>query len=57
MRNGNGIMGSDAFMDPELAKAPEMNIPEDLKAAGHFQQTCPPEAQEFYTKIWTDLTK
>ena len=56
-RYGNGIIGSDAFMDPGLAEAPEMVIPEDLKSAGHFQETCPPEAQEFYARIWTDLTK
>ena len=56
-RYGNGVMGSEAFMEPGLAGAPEMVIPEDLKAAGRFQQTCPPEAQEFYARIWTDLTK
>jgi spermidine/putrescine transport system substrate-binding protein len=56
-RYGNGIMGSEPFMEPGLAEAPEMVIPEDLKAAGHFQQTCPPEAQEIYARIWTDLTK
>jgi spermidine/putrescine transport system substrate-binding protein len=56
-RYGNAILGSEPFMDPELPKAPELIIPPELKAAGHFQQTCSPEAQEFYARIWTDLTK
>jgi spermidine/putrescine transport system substrate-binding protein len=49
-RYGNAILGSEAFMDPELPNAPELVIPAELKA-------CPPESQEFYTRIWTDLTK
>jgi spermidine/putrescine transport system substrate-binding protein len=44
-------------MDPALPNAPEMVVPEELKAAGYFQQTCPAEVQEIYTRIWTDLTK
>lgn len=56
-RYGNGVAGSDKFMDPALATAPEMVIPEELKSAGYFQATCSPEANEFYTRIWTDLTK
>jgi spermidine/putrescine transport system substrate-binding protein len=56
-RYGNAILGSEAFMDPELPNAPELVIPAELKAAGHFSKTCPPESQEFYTRIWTDLTK
>jgi spermidine/putrescine transport system substrate-binding protein len=56
-RYGNAITGSDKFLDPELPKAPEMNIPAELKSAGHFQVTCPAEVQQIYTRIWTDLTK
>lgn len=56
-RYGNAILGSDAFMDPALPNAPEMVVPEELKAAGYFQQTCPADVQEIYTRIWTDLTK
>jgi spermidine/putrescine transport system substrate-binding protein len=56
-RYGNAIKGSEAFMDPELPKAPEMNIPEGLKASAHFQVTCPADVQQIYTRIWTDLTK
>ena len=56
-RYGNGITGSDAFMEPGLAEAPEMNIPEDLKSAVFSPTLCSPEVQEIYTRIWTDLTK
>lgn len=56
-RYGNAIKGSEAFMDPELPKAPEMNIPANLKSAAHFQVTCPADVQQIYTKIWTELTK
>ena len=54
---GNAVMGSEAFMSAELLASPEMTIPESAKAAAHFQQTCPPEAQELYSRIWIDLTK
>ena len=53
----NGITGSEAFMTADLLAAPEMTIPNEAAAAAHFQQTCPPEVQELYAKIWTDLTK
>ena len=54
---GNAIVGSEAFMSAELLAAPEMTIPESAVAAAHFQQTCSPEVQELYARIWTDLTK
>ncbi len=54
---GNAILGSEAFMSADLLAAPEMTIPEALKSSAHFQGTCSPEAQELYTRIWTDLTK
>jgi spermidine/putrescine transport system substrate-binding protein len=54
---GNAVKGSEAFMSAELLASPEMTIPESAKAAAHFQQTCPPEAQELYSRIWIDLTK
>lgn len=56
-RYGNSITGSEAKMDPNLLKAPELTIPADLKSAGHFQTACPPDVQQIYTRIWTDLTK
>ena len=56
-RYANGIAGSQEFMPEDMRSAPEVNIPEDLKAAGRFNETCPPDVQELYTRIWTDLQK
>ena len=56
-RYGNAITGSEKFMDPEILKAPELTIPADMKSAGHFSTSCPPDVQQVYTRIWTDLTK
>lgn len=56
-RYANGIMGSDAFMPEEMKTAPEIVIPEELKPAGVFNSTCPPETQALHTRIWTDLQK
>ncbi len=53
----NGIKGSDAFMPADMKDAPEIVIPEELKAAGKFNLACPPEVQAIYTKIWTELQK
>ncbi len=56
-RYANGISGSEAFMPADMKDAPEIQIPADLKAAGHFLPTCSPKAQEYYTAIWTELQK
>ncbi len=56
-RYANGIKGSDAFMPADMKDAPEIVIPEELKAAGKFNLACPPEVQAIYTKIWTELQK
>jgi spermidine/putrescine transport system substrate-binding protein len=56
-RYANGINGSEEFMPEDMKSAPEIVIPEELKAAGVFNQTCPPDVQELYTRIWTDLQK
>ncbi|MCL4065283.1 extracellular solute-binding protein [Pseudomonas sp. GX19020] len=53
----NGITGSEPFMPEEMKGAPEIEIPEASKAAGHFLQRCPPKAQEYMTAIWTELMK
>ncbi|QFT92013.1 Putrescine-binding periplasmic protein precursor [Roseovarius sp. THAF9] len=56
-RYANGIDGSEEFMPEDMKTAPEIVVPEDLKAAGRFTTACPAEAQEFYTAIWTELQK
>ncbi|MFK7940937.1 MAG: extracellular solute-binding protein [Roseovarius sp.] len=56
-RYANGIAGSEAFMPEDMATAPEVVIPEDLKAAGYIAKTCDPATQAIYAKIWTELTK
>ena len=54
-RYANGITGSEEFMDPEMATAPEVAIPEEHRANGVFVPTCSPEATEIYSQIWTEL--
>ena len=56
-RYANGIAGSDPFMPADMADAPEIVIPEELKAAGHFLPTCTGKSQEYITAIWTELQK
>mgnify|MGYP001793552300 FL=1 len=56
-RYANGINGSEPFMPADMKTAPEIVIPDELKAAGPFNETCAPEVQELYTRIWTDLQK
>lgn len=56
-RYANGIAGSEAFMPVDMATAPEVVIPDDLKAAAYVAEVCPPQVQKIYTKIWTDLQK
>ena len=56
-RYANGIAGSDKFMPADMKDAPELSIPADLQSKATFALACPPEAVEFYTRIWTDLMK
>lgn len=56
-RYANGIAGSEAFMPEDMKDAPEIVIPAELKAAGHFLPTCSPKANEYISAIWTELQK
>ncbi len=56
-RYGNGIKGSEKFMPEDMKDAPEINIPDELKAPGEFNRSCPADVQALYTKIWTDVLK
>lgn len=56
-RYPNGITGSEAFMPADMQTAPEVNIPEASKAAGHFLPTCTGKSMEYMTAIWTELQK
>ncbi len=53
-RYANGIMGSDAFMDPEMLEAPEIVIPAGAPAPD-FVTPCPQEVVDLYNKVWTRL--
>jgi spermidine/putrescine transport system substrate-binding protein len=56
-RYANGIKGSDAFMPADMLTAPEIVVPDAMKDKLDFSVACPPEVQELYTKIWTELMK
>ena len=56
-RYANGIKGSEAFMPEDMKTAPEIVIPAKYSSVSEFSQTCPPEVNELYTKIWTELLK
>lgn len=53
----NGIRGSEPFMPEEMKGAPEVEIPEEAKPAGHFISACDPKVTELYARIWTDVLK
>jgi spermidine/putrescine transport system substrate-binding protein len=56
-RYANGVEGSEAYMPEDMKTAPEVNIPEEFAEGGRFVPLCPPEVQEMYTAIWTELQK
>ena len=53
-RYSNGIKGTDAFAEPALAVAPEINPPADAPAP-EFIPTCSPAATALIDKVWTKL--
>ncbi|WP_342640390.1 extracellular solute-binding protein [Rhodoligotrophos ferricapiens] len=56
-RYANGIKGSEKYMPEDMRDAPEVVIPEQFRSAGVFNESCPPEVQQIYTRIWTELQK
>jgi spermidine/putrescine transport system substrate-binding protein len=54
-RYGNGVSGSQEYLDDVMKNAPEIVIPEELAAAGKFSPACPQEIQDVRTQIWTEL--
>ena len=53
----NGIKGSEKYMRAGLKDAPELNIPAEFAGKAEWQETCSPEINDLYTKIWKDLLK
>ena len=56
-RYANGIKGSEAFMPEDMKTAPEVERAGRIRRQGQVLLTCPPEVQELYTEIWTELLK
>jgi spermidine/putrescine transport system substrate-binding protein len=56
-RYANGIKGSEAYMPADMVSAPEVIIPAEYLHATEVSKACPPEVQEMYTQIWTELLK
>ncbi len=56
-RYGNGITGSEKFMPADMTSAPEVIIPEDYVKNTEIGFACPPDVQELYTRIWTEVLK
>jgi len=56
-RYANGIAGSEKFMPEEMQNAPEIVVPANFLDKGKFTPACPPEVNEMYTKIWTEVLK
>jgi spermidine/putrescine transport system substrate-binding protein len=56
-RYANGIKGSEAYMPEDMKTAPEVVIPKEFESKGHFALACPPEVNDLYTRIWTEVLK
>jgi spermidine/putrescine transport system substrate-binding protein len=55
-RYNNGIMGSDKYLDPSFANAPEIKPPAGAPKP-EFVPPCPKNVNDVYNKIWTALLK
>lgn len=56
-RYANAIDGSEAFMPDDMKGAPELGIPASMEGKVEFPLACPPDVQELYTAIWTEVMK
>lgn len=56
-RYANGIEGSEAYMPEDMKTAREIIIPDEAKDKGVFLPACSQEANDFYTAIWTEITR
>ena len=56
-RCANGITGSEKYMPEDMKTAVEIVVPDEFKDAGVFVPACSKEANDYYTAIWTELTK
>lgn len=56
-RYANGISGSEKYMPADMKDAREIIIPAEFASKGVPSQTCPPDVQELYTRIWTEVQK
>ena len=55
-RYGNGLEGTEEFLDPELATLPESNPPATAGPT-QFVEVCDQETQAVYDQIWLNLKK
>ena len=53
----NGIKGSEAFMPEEHEDGAGNRRSGGVRRQGQVQLTCPPEVNDIYTRIWTELQK
>ncbi len=56
-RYANAIVGSEPFMPEDMKGAPELGIPDFMEGKVGFSMACPPDVQQLYTKIWTEVLK
>jgi spermidine/putrescine transport system substrate-binding protein len=52
----NGILGSDKYMDPKFANAPEIKAPPGAPTP-EFVPPCPKKVNDIYNRIWTSVLK
>jgi spermidine/putrescine transport system substrate-binding protein len=56
-RYANAIEGSEPYMPKDMQGAPELGIPDFMEGKMGFSEACPPDVQQLYTAIWTDVMK